>query len=394
MMINQLFRAANIYIALWLLYNLQGVLYSSGSVISASILAILIFWSILNFFKANTFSPKPKLFSGLNALLLLFTIYGGILIISGEQLYITEFGYTKVRNFEYLKGIYSSLLPIYSFYYFTKTNQITENSLQNWVYIFFIVAILQYYRAQHDNMARLIAFGSSSEEATNNSGYLFLSLIPCLMLFKHKPVLQYIGLSVCMGFILMAMKRGAIIIGALTVVYFLWMNLKLASKKTKFSILVISIVICIFGYYAVIHMLDTSDYFNARLQDTIDGDDSNRSIMYSQLWHAFRYDANIIQTLFGRGAWGTLTVNINYAHNDWLEILTNQGLFGIVIFIYYWICFYKSSKSKMIGNDCRICITLAFIICFSKALFSMSYSAMSIYICCILGYSITDNPRS
>lgn len=51
------------------------------------------------------------------------------------------------------------------------------------------------------------------------------------MLFKHKPVLQYIGLSVCMGFILMAMKRGAIIIGALTVVYFLWMNLKLASKK-------------------------------------------------------------------------------------------------------------------------------------------------------------------
>ncbi len=197
-----------------------------------------------------------------------------------------------------------------------------------------------------------------------------------------------------MGFILMAMKRGAIIIGALTVVYFLWMNLKLASKKTKFSILVISIVICIFGYYAVIHMLDTSDYFNARLQDTIDGDDSNRSIMYSQLWHAFRYDANIIQTLFGRGAWGTLTVNINYAHNDWLEILTNQGLFGIVIFIYYWICFYKSSKSKMIGNDCRICITLAFIICFSKALFSMSYSAMSIYICCILGYSITDNPRS
>jgi len=112
MMINQLFRAANIYIALWLLYNLQGVLYSSGSVISVSILAILIFWSILNFFKANTFSPKPKLFSGLNALLLLFTIYGGILIISGEQLYITEFGYTKVRNFEYLKGIYSSLLPI------------------------------------------------------------------------------------------------------------------------------------------------------------------------------------------------------------------------------------------------------------------------------------------
>lgn len=93
------------------------------------------------------------------------------------------------------------------------------------------------------------------------------------MLFKHKPVLQYIGLSVCMGFILMAMKRGAIIIGALTVVYFLWMNLKLASKKTKFSILVISIVICIFGYYAVIHMLDTSDYlmlgFRTRLMAMI-----------------------------------------------------------------------------------------------------------------------------
>lgn len=384
-----IFKASNVYIALWLVYNLQGVLYESGGIISASILGILLFWSIFHFFKVNKLHSKPCYIKGLNTLLILLSIYGYILILSGKNLYITEEAITRVRNIDYLKGIYSSLLPIYSFYFFTHKGQITEYSLKRWVILFFVVVTAQYFRLQRENLARLIITGSSHEETTNNAGYIFLSLIPTLTVFYNKKQFQFIGLGICMLFMLLAMKRGALIIGLVSSLFFIHQEFKVASRKTKFRYFLAIITLGVLGYIAVEHMLNTSDYFNSRLQATIDGDDSNRSIMYGRLWKAFSQDTSLFQFLMGRGAWGTLTVNTNFAHNDWLEILTNQGVIGIIVYIYYWICFYKTINSKDISNNSRICLSIIFIICSLKTLFSMSYSSIEIYLSCMLGVCLS-----
>ena len=380
------FTSCDVYILLWLLYFLQGVLYPSGSIISQGLLAIILIWSILNYIQLYTEDyTKPVYFKGFNALVLIFTVYGLLLLIMGNELYITEGAIQKVRNFGYLKGIYSSFLPIFSFYLFAQKGRLTESSLKRWFYIFMIVGVFQFVRAQREALLAAMMQRRTPEGITNNSGYIFVSLIPGLLLLRKKPIIQYIGLAVCMFFILTSMKRGAIIVGALMVLLFFSYQLRFSSGKKKFGVSLLVILICIVAYFGVDYLLNNNDYFYSRIQATLEGNSSHRGEMYSSLWHTFVYDSSLFQMLFGRGAWGTLTVSFNFAHNDWLEILTNQGLLGIFVFIYYWICFLKSCKGKYLPSESRICLYMILLMCFTKTIFSMSYSDMSIYSTSVLG---------
>lgn len=383
--IKQLCSKCNIYVGLWLLYNLQGILYSSGGLLSQVLLAIILVWSIFYFFKVNLIQSFPIYIKGLNILLIMFCIYGTFLIISGKQLYISEVGVTNVRNIDYLKSILISLLPIYPMYYYARRNQFTYKHLYIWFYFFLIVVLLQYFRTQREMLDMVTA-----DEVTNNSGYLFVSLLPCLVIYRRKRLIQYIFLSISVFFILASVKRGAILIGVLSSIFIIVYNILNSSRKTRFWTLLLSVFILFISWQVVSHMMETNDYFHLRMEQTLDGDDSNRSSMYKNLFDVFEKQSSFIQMLFGRGAWGTLTVNMNFAHNDWLEILINQGLLGILIFLVYWILFFIESRNDKLSKSSRFCLFLIFFICLSKTIFSMSYSDMNIYIVSVLGLALAD----
>lgn len=380
------FSSCDLYIFLWILYNLQGTLYTSGNIISQGLLAFLLAWSVVNCFRLNSRDTANSVyFRGLNVLMLVFTIYGLLLIIMGTELYITEGANKKVRNFVYLKEIYTSLLPIYSFFLFAKKGKLTEKSLKRWFFIFIIVGTLQYARSQREAVLLAMMQGWEPDGITNNSGYIFVSLLPGLILLRKKPMIQYLGLTLCMFLILASMKRGAIIVGVLSVILLFSYQLRYSSHRKKIGIVFLIILVSVASYLAAMHMLETSDYFNSRIQATLEGNSSHRDEMYSSLLRTFVYDTSLFQMLLGRGAWGTLTVSFNFAHNDWLEILTNQGMMGIFVFIYYWICFLKNSKDVNLPSESRICLSMILFIFFMKTIFSMSYSDMSIYSTSVLG---------
>jgi hypothetical protein len=380
------FTSCDVYILLWLIYYLQGILYPSGSLVSQSLLAIILLWSIFTYIRLYSKGfAKPIFFKGFNALILTFTVYGLLLITMGNELYITEGATREVRNIGYLKEIYSSLLPICSFYIFAQEGKLTESSLKKWFYIFLVVGALQFIRTQREALVAAMMQGWTPDGITNNSGYIFVSLIPGLLLLRKKPIIQYIGLAVCMIFILTSMKRGAIVVGTLMVLLFFSYQLRFSSGKKKFGVSLLVMLICIAAYFGVDYLLNNNDYFYSRIRSTMEGNSSHRDEMYSSLWHSFVYDSSILQMLFGRGAWGTLTVSFNFAHNDWLEILTNQGVLGIFVFIYYWICFLKNCKKEYLPSESRICLYMILLMCFTKTIFSMSYSDMSIYSTSVLG---------
>ena len=379
----------SIYILLWLLYNMQGILYPSGGVVSVSVLAILMVWGMYNMIQANRYIPIPKYFKGLNVLLLLFTVYGIYLMMLGQDIFITEGDVREVRKFGYLKEVYSSLLPAYSFYLFAKRQEFDSALFNKWFVAFIFVAVLQYVRALHMNM---ISVGN--DEVTNNSGYLFVALMPGLLLFRAKPIWQYVCALAFLALIFFSMKRGAILIGVFAVAYFFYYKLNHSTGRKKAIVFFALSIFFVFSCFLVSQLLETSDYFNARLQATLEGNDSNRSEMYSHLWNVFLHESSMLQMLFGRGAWGTLTVNMNFAHNDWLEILINQGLLGIAVFLYYLWCFYKSGKDNRMSQDMQSCLFLAFLICLAKTFFSMSYSDMNIYLTSAVGLCLASRKSS
>jgi len=375
------------YILAWGLYASQGVFFPKGSIFSQLLLFVLLFISLYYTYVANMRYRLPTYFIGLNILVAMFTIYGAYLMIQYNPAdYIV-----KRDPFIYLKKIYMSLLPIYTFYVFFREKYIDEKKL--YVLIFILVAFtsVEYFQYQKEQMIRAIQLGSNASEFTNNIGYLFLSLIPaCVFLYK-KPLIQYVILGYCVVFILMGMKRGAIVIGLICLMWFLWNNVKNANLRKKIGILSLSFFLCIVAFFIVQKQMEKSLYFQKRVEQTLDGYTSGRDKLYGVFLDYFMDKASPLQFAFGSGADATLKVSYNYAHNDWIEIAVNQGVLGLMIYMLYWILFAKECMSKKYSFQEKMALQLLFMIYFMKTLFSMSYYSMSTSATFILGYCLAQN---
>lgn len=376
----------NLYFTLWSTYLLQGILYESGSLFSQLVLAVILLISIKNCFEVSRWSHKPIFFRGLTLLLAMYTVYGLIhLMINGE--YAPSVTTFHPRTIVYLKTYLVSLLPIYSCYYYAAKKYLTTKTLQLWVILFFFVAVADYFQMRKEALA---AFADDREDITNNMGYMFLALLPCMMVYENKPAMQYLGIILCSLFVILAVKRGAMLLTAISIIIFVLYKMRSARGLRKFMT-VITVAIGIIVIYSFFEKrLSESQYLNHRIEETLSGDSSGRDELYSDIIKAYTSNTNTLQMLFGRGADGTLMVTKNYAHNDWLETLTNQGILGCVIFALFWFLFYKTIRNKYYSSEARFTLFLIFITLLIKTTFSMSIGGLSIYAASIIGYSLAD----
>lgn len=376
----------NIYIVGWIGYTLLSRIIP-GTMLTQLLLAFIMLVSIYYTINANIRYKLPLYFKGLNLLLIMFTVYAILYIVSPKQHIITEsFMYLKVVKIEYLKTIYMSLLPIYPFYVFSKQNKITERKIRFLSFILVVIAIFVYY----DALIKLRLENLNGQmEFTNNMGYRFVALLPMLFFWRKKMLIQYSMAIIIMAFIVMSMKRGAILIGVVCLCYFVFQNIKLSKGVRKYLVLSLVIIVIILGCYFVGYMLATSEYFQLRLQQTLEGNASNRQDMYPKMWDYFWNQADFSRFLVGGGVNTTIEVVGNFAHNDWFEIAINQGLLGFIIYIIYWSRFYKTYKCV---NDVQLLkptIYVVMIICLMSSVFSMSYSSMNIATTLSLGYCLS-----
>lgn len=375
------------FIIVWVLYYLQGVLYPTGGAISTGLLGINLLVSIYCAIKVWQMPNNPPYIKGLNILVLMFSIYGFYSILMNPSTVYYSMSGMSMASYNYIKSIYLSILPIYAFYYFSLKGYLTAERLRWWAVVFSISCVLSYYLYMQQAMEKLLERGSSAEETTNNAGYLFLSLIPIWVLYRKKPLLQYAGLALCMAFILMGMKRGAILIGGVVVLYLIWQIIRNARGKQRVIVILLTAALAVAGVYFVIDMMTSSDYFMQRLEATKEGNSSGRDSLYSFFWTYFTEKTDAIQYLFGRGANGTLEIYYNYAHNDWLEIAVNQGLLGIIVYVVYWKQLYLT-WCQSTNIEAKTILALVGIIYFAKTIFSMSYGDMT-YVCTsVLGYAL------
>ena len=370
MTIKNIFAFHNFYIFLWLFYSLQSLLLGGrGNFISQFILLFLIIVSIYHAYYAFSHYKVPPFVRALLMLILMFTIYGFILILSGKKIRYMSSG-VLVRNYTYLKSIYISLLPFFSFYVFTVKQKLNISVLRNWTFVFFATVALLFFKNQQDQMTAVM---EGDFEFTNNFGYEFLALIPLLALWSNKRIVQYMGLAIVLFFLLYGMKRGAILIGALCILLFMYRTIMTASVGKKKWLIFLSVIIILIGLYYVTDLINNSDYFNRRIEQTLEGNTSGRDRLFSVFLDYFLSKNSDIGFFLGNGANATLTISSNYAHNDWLEIAINQGVLGLFVYLLYWISSFKLWKNCTYSKDIRLSLELILVICFLKSLFSMSY---------------------
>lgn len=377
------------YILLWIVYGLQGTLYAHGSLLSIGSLFVIIAVSLYYLIYSNIHYKLPKPLKILSVLIVIWTIYGlePILFGSGQTAF-------TIQPYSYLKNIYMSLLPIYAFFVFTQKGLLTESSLRWLFLVFLVVAISSFY--DYQRMA-LTEVEGNRDEVTNNAGYIIASLIPLLPVFWRKPILQYILLGICLMFVLMGMKRGAVLSGSLCAI---WMMISSFSQveymglgkkgRNRFIRLLATVVIVVGAVIAVQYMLATSDYFNQRLSNTIEGNYSGREDMFGSYFRWFVNQDNIINLFFGNGADATLRYLNNYAHNDWLEMLINNGVVVTLLYFAFWVSMISLFLKGGRGTTTHLMLGCFIIIYLIKTLFSMSYNSVTVYAACAIGYAFAN----
>jgi len=379
----------HIYLIVILLCAFNGTLYASGGFVAQGLQYVLILMSLYYAFYANFKYKLPVYFKALNVLLVLFTIYGMLLVISGEKLMVRVTFY-EIAKTEYLKSIYKSLLPVYPFYVFTKQGLLKESTIKFWFFVFLVLAIRSFYISQARQLEEAPEQGSLADEFTNNMGYTFVALLPALVLFHKKPMIQYLGLAVCGYFIVICMKRGAILCGVICLLWFMVVNLRKVPRKRKWIVVLASVAVVVAGVYLFNYMMETSSYFRYRLAETEAGESSGRNDLYSIFYNHFIHEDNPWKFLLGNGASATLKISYNYAHNDWLEIAINQGVVGLVIYLIYWVCYFITWRKTKQQPQAFMAIGMIFIIYFLSTLFSMSYDSVSRCAAMVLGYYLAN----
>ena len=362
----------SLYVVLWMLYFTQGTILPFNSIWAR--IALLVFLTISIYFAIATF-VKFKVNNYLKALgilLIMFTIYGLISFFYGGSL-------------DYLKIIYLSLLPTFTFYIFTMRGQIDVFWIRIMFFVFVGVVVIQYFYY----MVLLEDKGVDAEKATINVGSNILALLPLIFYWKNKPIIQYVLLALLLAWLLSTIKRGAIIIGALCTFYFLFTSVRGSSKKVKWYIWLLVIVFLIVGTRYLLDFFNNNEYLQLRMENTLEGDSSGRDLIYENAWNVF-LNSSFITAVFGHGSWATIRLIGIEAHNDWLEILVNQGVFGITVYLLYWIVFFKTYKREK-DKQIRPILGMLIIIYFSLTLFSMSYSDMTLPANLALGYSLAFN---
>lgn len=381
---NRIMTPCNVYTLLWCIYYLQGTLYTKGSLAAKLVLIVILLLSVYYTIRLSQMK-LPVYFKVLSALLVLYTVYGLFRVFVSEP--IMKDGIV-IDNTLTIKNAYMSILPIFVYSYFAIKGYITEKWLLYWLPFFLLVAVASFYEEQNSRLQAAIALGSSRREFVNNCGYLFVSLIPYVCFVRKKNYIKLAILLPLVFFIIMSMKRGAILTGAVAVIYFLIREFGYIARKNRFAVLLIAMVVFAFIYKYVGYLYSQSDLFIARLEQTSSGDASGRSEMFQYMINYFISEKSLFRLFFGHGLDSTIAIVGNGAHNDWLQIALDMGVFGLVFYFIYWASFYKSWKSMKLDRVLYTAVGVVFISELAKTFFSFSITDLPLYELPIIGYGM------
>lgn len=374
----------NTLLLLLIMFFARGPFYQESTFFSRIILIILL--GISSLYLAKTLLNKNKSS---------FYIYWLMLL----SLNVLGFAFTgnlsNPLHTTMFISIIIAMLPFFPFYYFAKKGVLTEKHLRWFLLLVLPIVITKYY---YTELTIMVERSLSDNYLTNNTAYYFTALVPFLFFMKKKKVFAYIISFVLVFFIVSSAKRGAILIAIVGMCYFLYYQLRTANKKeiylTTILVLIAIIILIYFGYKYV----QSNEYLLNRLEKTSEGDSSGRDIIYRNIFFSWFNTPNLLNFIFGFGfaASTELSTTGNFAHNDWLEILSNFGLVGVLLYsllIYSLLSFVRSS---LLPIDKKIVLTTIFSLWLLTSFFSMVYSSsttaiQSLLIAYIIGSAEKDH---
>ena len=380
MIINRIIR--NFLLFLFALYYALNWLYSTGSVISQICIVTIILISGVYFIKTLLLNDKNSLFYNAWTLLILLNIIG----------FIFNPDLSEGRARDMFKNILGGMLPFYPFYYFAKKDILNSTHLIRFFLIIMPVIILQFFKIES---TILIEMDTDNTNVVNNMAYSFVSLIPYVFLVKRKKLLSGGLMIIIILFIIQGAKRGAIIVGSIgLLMYFYYLMITIEKRQLilgSMAVIIIFLGLSVFAYKTLI----SNEFLIGRMTSVLEGDLSGRNIIYKTIFSKWYNCNNIFNLVFGFGFAASVKIAGDYAHNDWLELLSNFGVLGICAYLFLFYAAAKYCLSKVWLIDKRVLMITITLMWFFTSLFSMSYASLGGFMQAILlGYLIGNRSES
>lgn len=364
-----------LYVFCWIVLAVFSYIYNSNLIYEPLLLYLTGTSLFYTFFAVNNYR-LPSYFKVLFLFVGVLVAYGFLLVFIGNDVYWLATG-NYLRKYLYILWLISALLSVVPVYVFTCEGLIGEKEMKIVFFFFFAACIYAFYGALKIQMLHAAIQKLEQEEYTITSVYSFLSIIPLVVLFKKKMLLQFVLLGVMFVYLVLSAKRGAIILGGVSIVLVIFNMLSSSSFEKKIAIVVFSILFLGGVYFFFNYQMQTSFYFTYRVNQTLDGYTSNRDALARNAIDFFFEKTSLFQYFFGLGAQGSLSVNETFTHNDWLAILLEQGLFGLLLYLIYWIGFVYSWINSRHNREAFAVIGILIFVGLGKTLFSMYYLPIS-----------------
>lgn len=371
----------------YFLYQLQGTLYTSGGLLSQSLLFLIIAVDLIYFSRSLLFQ-KPSTFYYLWTSFFLLNVLG--FFFWGGSL-------SNPYHFSMFKGIMLSLATFYSTYCMARKGEISREDLLRFFLLQLGASIVSFF---YNSAMAVKNFDLEEDNIVNNVAYEFVFLIPFLFLITRRQSLGYIALFVLLFFIVQGAKRGAIIVGGALVLLYLCHSFTQAKhqKGAYKRVLLVWLGIIAMGY-ASYRFVSSDNFLLARFESMIEGNTSGRTYLYTSIWNSWWNDTNDwTHFFFGYGFAGSQQLTDGrFAHNDWLEALSNFGLVGVMLYFSLIITgFSYALNSGWTNNrEDRMLLLSIMTAWFLTSLFSMWYTSIDIFTQpLLLGYLIGKNNKT
>lgn len=240
----------------------------------------------------------------------------------------------------------------------------------------------------------LLMTGRAENEFYYGDGYYALVSLPLgLYCLRNKsPLIILIWIVAMFSLTLVAAKRGDILACVVGVMLYLFHRYIQSSKGLKRNPQILILVLGIFiMYFAFEYIYQNLDILHERIVLTKEGNSSGREIIYTVLWDIFK-DSSFTNMLWGYGMNAPYNFIGIQAHNDWLELLLDEGVVGGILYLSMIMSLLVCIKKKSISDDLRPLGTLIIAIWMVKSFFSMYiFSVSTVMIMMLVGYILNPN---
>ncbi len=369
-------------LSLYALYYTQGLLYSQGSILSKTCIALILL--ISGFYLIKTFllkSNKSIFFYAWTALIVINLIG-----------YFVKFDFSEGPVRDMFKSTLACLLPFYPFYYFSKKNLLKSDNLIRFLILMIPIIIFQYFR--NESLVQVM-MDSDNASIVNNLGYSFTGLMPFVFLINKKKIISGLLMALLLIFIIQSSKRGAIIAGTFALLMYFYYQLIVIGKYKRISGYIVVPLIIVGLTIFVYRESVSNELLMNRMSSMIEGNTSGRDIIYRTLLNHWYDRDNVFNLLFGFGFAASLDITGgSYAHNDWLELLSNFGLLGVLVYLTLFVSALTLYFNKLWSKEKRILLLTIMIIWLFVSMVSMWYTSVEGFMqASLLGYIFgNENP--